>query len=71
MIEILRGLYILVYIYDILVIQQESESISGHLIKVEQVLYTNASDIQLGTALVQDRMPLEFYARNLNGPQHS
>ena len=35
MTETLRGLDILVYINDILVIQKEHESASGHLIKVE------------------------------------
>ena len=35
MIETLRGLDVLVYIDEIVVIQQETESLSDHLVKVE------------------------------------
>ena len=38
MTETLRGLDVLVYIDDIFIIQQESESTSDHLIQVEEVL---------------------------------
>ena len=38
MIETLRGLYVLVYIDNILVIQSETESTADHLEKLEQVL---------------------------------
>ena len=38
MTETLRGLDVLVYIDDILIIQRESQSTSDHLIQVEEVL---------------------------------
>ena len=38
MTETLRGLDVLVYIDDILIIQRESQSTSEHLIQVEEVL---------------------------------
>ena len=34
-------------------------------------LYTDTSDIQSGATLVQDRKPLRFYMRKLNGPQRN
>ena len=38
MTETLRGLDVLIYIDDILIIQRESQSTSDHLIQVEEVL---------------------------------
>ena len=38
MIETLRGLYVLVYIEDVLVIQQQCQSTQHRLIQVEQML---------------------------------
>ena len=39
MTETLRGLDVLVYIDDILIIQRESQSTSDHLLQVEEVLH--------------------------------